>query len=117
MSVQDGMNIMFAKFLRAVGVAFFCSVAVAAWAKTPARPTPAVQPQAEVIQHIDVRGTQRIEPETVLTYIAIHEGVTYTEQAIDTALKTLYATGLFADVKMNFEEATATLTVHVVENP
>jgi outer membrane protein insertion porin family len=82
----------------------------------PIAPAPA-GPAAETrnVQHIVVLGTQRIEPATVLSYISIHEGDVYSEQTSDLALKTLYQTGLFADVKVKFDGTT--LTVSVVENP
>ena len=86
----------------------------AAPAAPPVVPAPAA-PEAKVIQHIVVLGTQRIEPATVLSYISVHEGDTYNEQSSDLALKTLYQTGLFADVKVRFDGKT--LTVSVVENP
>ena len=35
----------------------------------------------------------------------------------DAALKALTATGLFSDVKTNFDQATGTLTIRVMENP
>jgi outer membrane protein insertion porin family len=77
--------------------------------------TPATEAPASIVKRIVVVGTQRIEPATVLSYITIHAGDTYDEQAIDRALKALFATGLFSDVKMNWDGST--LTVHVVENP
>ena len=92
--------------------------AAAAAAANPAaqvRP-PAAEPP-RVIQHIVVRGTQRVEPGTVLTYIGLREGDTYTAADVDTALKALTATGLFSDVKTSFDEATGTLTIRVTENP
>lgn len=108
------MKTMFAPLLRAVCACMLVALAGTAAAKE--RPTPqATGVAVRTVQHIVVRGTQRIEPETVLTYISIHEGETYSEQAADTALKTLYATGLFADVKLAFDGAT--LTIQVVENP
>ena len=64
-----------------------------------------------------VRGTQRVEPGTVLTYVGLREGDNFTPADADTALKALTATGLFADVKTNFDEATGTLTIRVTENP
>lgn len=107
---------MFAPMMRAASIAVILALSGAtAQAQGASGSQPAAQGQT--IAHIVVRGTQRIEPETVLTYISLHEGDTYTEQAADTALKTLYATGLFADVKLNFDAPTDTLTVHVVENP
>jgi outer membrane protein insertion porin family len=85
----------------------------------PAPATPATPPAngeaPQMVQHIIVTGTQRIEPSTVVSYITIREGDIYNPQTTDTALKTLYQTGLFADVKMRFDAGT--LTINVVENP
>ena len=72
------------------------------------------QPGA-VIRHIIVNGTQRVEPGTVVSYISLREGDAYDAQAADRSLKTLFATGLFADVKFNWDGST--LTINVVENP
>lgn len=109
---------MFAQMMRATSLCALAMLAVAPAYAQGARPqekAPAATPRSQAIAHIVVRGTQRIEPETVLTYISIREGDIYNEQTADTALKALYATGLFADVKMDFDGST--LTVHVVENP
>src|SRR5277367_4102230 len=72
------------------------------------------QPQ-RVIQRITVSGTQRVEPGTVLTYVNIREGDAYDPANVDTALKALFGTGLFSDVKINFNNGT--LAIQVVENP
>ena len=64
-----------------------------------------------------MRGTQRIEPATVLSYISIREGDNFTPADDDRALKALIATGLFSDVKTDFDGATGTLTIRVTENP
>src|SRR5215467_3245653 len=112
------MSAMFAQMMRAALLCALCVLTAGAADAQGARPresAPAVAPQGQTIARIVVRGTQRIEPETVLTYISIHEGDVYNEQTSDVALKTLYATGLFADVKIDFDGST--LTVHVVENP
>ena len=77
--------------------------------------TAAPAPAGPVVRDIRVRGTQRIEPGTVLSYLSIHPGEPYNEQVVDRSLKSLFATGLFADVKMNWDGAI--LTVNVVENP
>ena len=71
-------------------------------------PTAPAQPAApeRVIQHITVAGTQRVEPGTVLTYVNIREGDTYDPAAVDQALKALFGTGLFSDVKINFNNGT-----------
>jgi len=86
----------------------------------PSQANPAAAPEAPpappaIVRRIVVLGTQRIEPATVLTYITLHEGDPYDSQASDKALKTLFATGLFSDVKIDWDGTT--LTVHVVENP
>ncbi len=75
---------------------------------------PAPQPGA-VIRRIVVQGTQRVEPATVLSYVSVKEGDAYDPLASDRSLKTLFATGLFADVKFNWDGST--LTINVVENP
>ena len=90
-------------------------------AATAANPAATLAPQAveppRLIQHIVVRGTQRVEPGTVLTYVGVREGDNYTAAETDQALKSLTATGLFSDVKTNFEPETGTLTIRVTENP
>ncbi len=78
---------------------------------TPAAPAPS----GPAIKHIVVQGAQRIEPATVLSYVSVREGEPYDEQAVDRSLKSLFATGLFADVKFNWDGST--LTINVVENP
>ena len=45
----------------------------------------------------------------------MHVGDAYNEPSVDRALKSLFATGLFSDVKINLDGST--LTIHVVENP
>ncbi|MBU6472254.1 MAG: outer membrane protein assembly factor BamA [Alphaproteobacteria bacterium] len=106
----------------AVAAVIAVPVAVSAQALNPAAEAahaaahPQVQmPQQPPIQQIMVRGTQRIEPATVLSYISVHVGEPYDEQAVDRSLKTLFATGLFSDVKFNWSGSV--LTVNVVENP
>ena len=79
-----------------------------------ALPAPAPAP---TILHISVKGTQRIEPATVLSYISLREGDPYTPAAGDRALKALFGTGLFSDVKLNWDVTKSTLTVNVVESP
>src|SRR5579863_9599136 len=102
------------------------AIAIAPFAVTPAmgqalNPTPstappqAPAPQGPPVQKIVVQGTQRIESATVLTYVSVHVGDAYDEQVVDRSLKTLFATGLFADVKFNWDGST--LTINVVENP
>jgi len=67
------------------------------------------------IQAIAITGTERIEPETVKSYLAVQPGDLFSNDKLDKSLKTLFATGLFADVTLAREGDT--LIVKVVENP
>jgi outer membrane protein insertion porin family len=68
-----------------------------------------------VVQQIRVDGTQRIDPETVQSYMLIKPGDAADADKLDRSLKALFATGLFADVTLRQEGGT--LIVRVVENP
>jgi len=69
----------------------------------------------EPIANIQVTGNQRIEAETVLSYMQLNPGDKFEPERVDRALKNLFATGLFADV--TFKREGNTLIVQVVENP
>jgi outer membrane protein insertion porin family len=68
-----------------------------------------------VVANVRILGTQRIEPETVQSYLQIQPGDPWDEEKLDASLKALFATGLFADVNLSREGNT--LVVRVVENP
>jgi outer membrane protein insertion porin family len=70
---------------------------------------------ADVIQEIRVEGTNRIEVESVLSYMLIKPGDPFDPQRMDASLKALFATGLFSDVTLRREGGA--LVVRVVENP
>jgi len=70
---------------------------------------------SDVVRVIEVEGNQRIELETVRSYMSIRIGDPFDPGLIDRSLKSLFATGLFADVVLR-REASA-LVVRVVENP
>ncbi len=91
--------------------------AAAAAAANPAGVQAAQGAPLRTIQRITISGTQRVEVGTVLAYITVREGDGYDPAISDQALKTLYATGLFSDVRINFDPASATLNIRVVENP
>lgn len=76
---------------------------------------PALAQGGEIIREVQIEGTQRIEPETVRSYLAIQPGDPYDAERVDRSLKTLFATGLFADVTLRREGDA--LIVRVVENP
>jgi len=77
--------------------------------------TPEASAQTYVISNIEVTGTQRIEPDTVRSYLVVAPGDIYTDEKVDESLKALFATGLFADVTITRRDTV--LTVNVVENP
>lgn len=71
--------------------------------------------QADTIRAIEVRGAQRVDPGTVRSYMVIQEGDPFDPRRIDRSLKSLFATGLFADISLRREGTT--LVVNIVENP
>jgi len=73
------------------------------------------QAQSIKIEEIIIEGNQRIEAETVRSYMLLQEGDPYTGAAADRSLKTLFRTGLFADVAIKRDGGTILVTV--VENP
>ncbi len=68
-----------------------------------------------IIREIRIEGTQRIEPETVRSYMRVNPGDPLDPRRLDKSLKNLFSTGLFADVTLRREGAA--LIVSVVENP
>ena len=71
--------------------------------------------EAASVRSIEVKGNQRIEAETVRSYMQIVPGDEYSPGKIDTSLKTLFRTGLFSDVRI-FRRGSV-LVVEVEENP
>lgn len=67
------------------------------------------------IAAIKVEGLHRIERATVLSYLLIKKGEPWNPDLLDKSLKALFATGLFADVKL--DRVGNDLVVKVVENP
>jgi len=68
-----------------------------------------------IVRGIIVEGTQRVEADTVRPYLLVQEGDPFDPGQIDRSLKSLFATGLFADVAIR--RAGDNLVVTVVENP
>ena len=69
----------------------------------------------QTLREIKVSGLERLEPETVSSYMQVSPGQPITQQVIDSALRDLFETGLFADVKIRAENGI--MTVFVKENP
>jgi len=76
---------------------------------------PAAATQENVIRSISVTGTQRLEADTVRSYIRLRTGQVWTQAAGDQALKDLYATELFADVSIR--NNAGDVQIEVRENP
>jgi outer membrane protein insertion porin family len=90
----------------------------AATGSKPVRHTPAHSAAASpggVIESIKVEGNQRIEEGTIRSYLLVQAGDRFDADRLDRSLKTLYATGLFQDVRLG--RSGDVLVVHVVENP
>jgi len=98
-------------------------------ATTPAAPgTPAAAPAATsaagaeaianasgIIRSVAVTGAERLEADTVRSYAELRAGEPYDREKLDTALKALYATELFADVQIHDDNGA--LTIAIRENP
>ena len=69
--------------------------------------------EAAVVSRIEVRGNQRVDAETVRGYVGITPGQSFSNDDIDEAVKRLFATGLFSDVRVN--QVGSTLVVEVSE--
>lgn len=92
-------------------------------ATVTAAPVAAVEASADeeeassgpAIDEITIEGAQRLERDTILSYLTLAKGDRASDEKLDASLKALYATGLFADVRLLMQEAN--LIVKVTENP
>lgn len=99
-----------------------CLLSVTARDAAEGKPRPPIQqatrsePSAgNTISAIKVVGNQRIEAGTIQSYMLVGPGDPFDPDRLDRSLKTLYATGLFQDVKI--QRSGSVLMVTVVENP
>ena len=109
----------FSQHLRmAVSALALASLAPLATAQEAAPEAPAVAAPSQpfLIRTIQVQGNQRVEANTVASYLLFAPGDPYTDERVDLSLKTLYATGLFADVSIAPTEG-GNVLITVVENP
>ena len=81
----------------------------------PPQAAPALAPQNAVISGIQIVGNERIDSETILSYLPLSVGDTVDSAKLDLGLKALFKTDLFSDVKLDMDGST--LIVRVVENP
>ena len=68
-----------------------------------------------MIEEIRIEGAQRVDATTVRSYMRVNPGEPFDPVKIDSSLKSLFATGLFADVTLRREGSA--LIVVVTENP
>jgi outer membrane protein insertion porin family len=85
-------------------------------APAAAPPAAPAAPTQGVIHSIAVRGNERLEPATVISYSNLRPGEVYTAATVDQALKDLYATELFKDVVISGVE-TGDIVINIKENP
>lgn len=64
-----------------------------------------------VVQDIRVEGLQRTEPGTVFTYLPVKVGETMSDELASQAIKSLYKTGLFKDVRVESDGNVLVVTV------
>lgn len=76
------------------------SVATASWALDPF-----------VIQDIRVEGIQRTEAGTVFSYLPVKVGDTLTDEKASEAIKALFSTGFFKDVRLEADKQVLVVTV------
>lgn len=95
------------------------ALVVAGTAFALATPSPwavgTAQAQSSTIREIRVEGNRRVEPETVRSYLQFNVGDAYNPSKIDGSLKSLFSTGLFADVRI--DRTANGVVVRIVENP
>ena len=95
-------------FSKWIAIVMLCG---ALFAQAPA----ALAQDSDRIAAIAVEGAARVEAETVRSYLLVREGDSFDPLRIDRSLKSLFSTGLFADVSLRREGNT--LVVVVSENP
>jgi hypothetical protein len=81
----------------------------------PQRAPAAAPASTEVVRAIDVTGNQRIEADTIRSYMLLQPGDRFDADRLDRSLRTLFATGLFRDVRVSRQGDR--IAVQVEENP
>ncbi len=77
---------------------------------------PTAPPAADqIVKSITIEGAQRLEGDTILSYLRMHVGDRYSQAAGDQVLKDLFATELFTDVQLRNDNGAVVIAVK--ENP
>ena len=72
---------------------------------------PALAEEPFVVKDIRVEGIQRTEAGTVFSYLPVKVGETMTDEKTAAAIKALYATGFFKDVRLEARDGVVIVTV------
>ncbi len=73
----------------------------------------------ELIEKIQILGTERVTPETVMFYLTSREGDFYNEEGVKKDFHTLWSTGFFADIRIEQEQGARgkIIKIYLEENP
>ena len=109
------MNRILHSLLLALALVWGGAAVQSAHAQAPSQAPLAADGQRQLVRSIQVAGNQRVEPNTIASYLLFAPGDPVDAERIDLSLKTLYATGLFADVAIDPRDGN--VLIEVVENP
>ncbi len=94
--MRPALNVTLRSGTAAVALLLFAPVlAVAAGPDQPAQ-----LQQGGTIREVRIEGSERIEPETVRSYLTVQPGDPFDNDKLDKSLKALFGTGLCADVDL-----------------
>ena len=97
---------------RLLALALASAIAVPAWAQTTESGQPAIaSTDAFTATDIRIDGLQRISAGTVLTYLPIERGDTVDSSKTGEAIRALYKTGFFEDVRLDRQGSILVITV------
>jgi len=114
--IAKTLDVMPRAFFKALGVVFamfICGFQAQAQDTDGSGPPPVRVERPTVIKTVQVQGNQRVEANTVASYLLFARGDPYSDERIDLSVKTLYATGLFADVEI--EPRDGNVLIRVIE--
>lgn len=69
----------------------------------------------ETVNNIVIKGNERIEEDTIKSYLNIHPGVSFNNEDLDISIKKLYASNMFKKVEISVKGNS--LIIKVIENP
>ncbi|MDA0339422.1 MAG: outer membrane protein assembly factor BamA, partial [Proteobacteria bacterium] len=111
------MRVALFQWLLWVGIAAGAGLLSVSSALAQSNSLSAASTSGRTIKSITVEGTQRIEPETVRTYMTLQPGDRFDAAAVNESLKRLFATGFFSTIEILESPDGSSLVVRVVENP